>query len=630
MQENILIPAEVALKDITAKRVFPMTFAWSRLEGRPRTANFDRALKAEIRDALWMLCKQWQMGEFEGEDAGSPVTAKLGTSTASLYKYKADDQAVQAFDEEVPFEAKVEQRPLPFSTLEQHLSLDLRLVMGRRWLQLLKDGGLLTDAIRKFFLKQYRFTKPDPTKKEDAGICAHPEAWQQFAAVAGRMVDGAALFESLGSGVHYYDDPDFPPGSDVDAFKNAEEQFTAWYKDQWYQPTEPQNNAWEPGQLEYQFAITAAEGDTEKLMHASAYYQGHLDWYNLNVDLQDNPLGSLPEGAPPAPPPVKRVQSLIPAPVIFEGMPNTRWWAFEDGKTNFSTVRPDTTELPKLLLIEFGLVYANDWFLFPFKLPVGSLTTIKGLSLTNSFGENFWIEAAGKGRDVDNSRWDLFHLKTDSDRSVAADTDLLLLPTVAKIQESPASEQVLFIRDEVANMVWGVETIIPLPSGWGKSGFEAAAEFFSLLQKQINDTVVAVPPPMPAADGDEVAKIRYEIMNAVPENWIPFIPAHVTGSNREVQLQRAAMPRILENDPDPTPDKVRPRTSLLQEGLADKLPYFIPEEEVPRSGILVSQSFKRTRWANGKVFVWYGARKTTGRGEGSSGLGFDRIVDNTK
>jgi hypothetical protein len=116
-------------------------------------------------------------------------------------------------------------------------------------------------------------------------------------------------------------------------------------------------------------------------------------------------------------------------------------------------------------------------------------------------------------------------------------------------------------------------------------------------------------------------------MNTVPENWIPFVPAHVDGSNREVQLQRAAMPRILKNNPDDTPDKVRPRTSLLQVGLADKKAYFIHEEEVPRSGIIVAQTFKRSRWADGKVFVWFGARKTTGRGEGSSGLGFDLILD---
>jgi hypothetical protein len=86
------------------------------------------------------------------------------------------------------------------------------------------------------------------------------------------------------------------------------------------------------------------------------------------------------------------------------------------------------------------------------------------------------------------------------------------------------------------------------------------------------------------------------------------------------------MPRFLKNDPSQFPDKVRPRTSLLMEGLEQKLPFYIFEEEIPREGAVVYQSFQRTRWKDGKVFIWYGSHKTTGRGEGSSGLGFDRIV----
>ncbi len=54
-------------------------------------------------------------------------------------------------------------------------------------------------------------------------------------------------------------------------------------------------------------------------------------------------------------------------------MPNTRWWAFEDSRTNFGDIKPDTTDIAKLLLIEFGLVYANDWFLLPYALPAGSI-----------------------------------------------------------------------------------------------------------------------------------------------------------------------------------------------------------------------------------------------------------------
>ena len=101
---------------------------------------------------------------------------------------------------------------------------------------------------------------------------------------------------------------------------------------------------------------------------------------------------------------------------------------------------------------------------------------------------------------------------------------------------------------------------------------------------------------------------------------------HVPNDNRETQLQRAALPRVLEGDPDPA-KKIRPRTILLREGLETKTAYFIHEEEVPRSGVRLTQSFQRTRWRDGRVWLWLGVRKQTGRGEGSSGLAFDRIQD---
>jgi hypothetical protein len=41
----------------------------------------------------------------------------------------------------------------------------------------------------------------------------------------------------------------------------------------------------------------------------------------------------------------------------------------------------------------------------------------------------------------------------------------------------------------------------------------------------------------------------------------------------------------------------------------------------------VTQSFRRTRWTNGEAYVWLGVQKQTGRGERTSGLAFDSIVD---
>jgi len=131
-----------------------------------------------------MLTRQWQLGEFEGDDAGSAVTSRNSARQPLIWiNTKLTNHALQSFDKTVPFEAKVEQRLIPFSTLEQQLSLDIRLVMGRRWFQLLKNKGLLTNPLRQFFLNHYKIEKPDPTQKKDAGICAASDG---LAAISGR------------------------------------------------------------------------------------------------------------------------------------------------------------------------------------------------------------------------------------------------------------------------------------------------------------------------------------------------------------------------------------------------------------------------------------------------------------
>jgi hypothetical protein len=117
-------------------------------------------------------------------------------------------------------------------------------------------------------------------------------------------------------------------------------------------------------------------------------------------------------------------------------------------------------------------------------------------------------------------------------------------------------------------------------------------------------------------------------MSTVPENWIPFIAVQANGSNRAIELQRASILRNIEGD-NLAPAKVKPRTSLMRAGLDQPVPfgYLVPEEEVPRAGIAVTQTWQRTRGVDGRVHTWIGVRKRVGRGEGSSGLAFDRLVD---
>jgi hypothetical protein len=175
----------------------------------------------------------------------------------------------------------------------------------------------------------------------------------------------------------------------------------------------------------------------------------------------------------------------------------------------------------------------------------------------------------------------------------------------------------------MANMVWGMESTIQLPTGKSKSGREAALELRQFIERYYEAT------PSPIEEEEEVttsASIAYRVMSSVPENWIPFVPVHIEGDHREIQLQRAAMPRIIKGVEAIT--KIRPRTLLLRPGLdgQTKKAYKIFEEEVPRTGIKVTQSYQRTRWYQGKVYNWLGVRKQTGHGEQSSGLAFDQIV----
>jgi hypothetical protein len=115
-------------------------------------------------------------------------------------------------------------------------------------------------------------------------------------------------------------------------------------------------------------------------------------------------------------------------------------------------------------------------------------------------------------------------------------------------------------------------------------------------------------------------------MTSVAEHWIPFIPVHLEGDNRQIQLQRAAMPRLLEGEQGITPAKVVPRTRLMREGLDDGLPYYVAEEEVVRAGTVIETRWQRCRWIGGRVVTWLGHTRSTGRGETSSGLAFDVLI----
>lgn len=587
---------------LSGVRKVPTTVMWNRLEGRPRRPDFTRALKAEVRDPLWLLTRQWQFGEFHGEDAGSPVSAKIAWRSDAITGVRGTG-AAQPWDENQPLEAVVEAQPIALERAGRLHNAELRLLLGRRWKKLLEGAGY--GARVADFQARYGFTAPNPSSEADYQVTAHADAWQSLAAVAGRAIDGGALVLHLaGPGALASDGLGLSgtEKTDIDALGG---DLVRWYERLYVQPDEALA-CWKPEHLEHSLGVVAPRGSELTALVAREYRGGRLDWYDFDAVAGDGGTAS----------PVKEttVRTFVPTTVQFGGMPNTRHWAFEEGATNFGDINPDTPDLPKLLLVEFGLVFANDWFLLPVELPVGTLTEIRGLCVTNVFGERFWIEPGVTSAGA--SSWQMYRLTDRGGR----DGRLLLPAVTAATLESAPVETVNLVRDEVSNMVWGIETVVQLPDGSSRRGREAALELHAKYQA----AVTPAPPSAPTND----AKVAYSVMTSVPEHWIPMIPVHVPGDNREIQLQRASMPRLLEGTAGVLPQKVKPRTQVLREGLDATTPvaYFIAEEEVERAGTVVETRWQRCRWRDGRVVTWLGHQRKVGRGEASSGLAFDTLV----
>lgn len=613
---------------------------FNRLEGRPRKANFDRSLRAEVRDPLWMLTRQWQFGEFKGEDAGSAVKARVQINTTKIDRYAVKSENRDAtggeqflnavpYDQRLPLEIEVERElVLPDGPEPNTSDLALRSQMGRHWMRLLKQAGVVAPNVKTAILQEFGFddiSEKEPLtalneQLEAAHLESDPIGWQALRAVKGRLPDGRKLLIALRSGgFDAFVDARFDAALAL-VLKNLGKDFRSWFERLYSQPQTDIEDAWAPSYLEYQLAVSAPEdpsGEKRATLVAEQYYQGSLDWFAFDVDTQRR-LEDLPEAEFPANgfevrPPV----GFLPSQIEFNGMPNVRFWEFEDRRTDFGSIRAGTTDVPLLLLAEFGLIYGNDWTVVPCNLEVGSLADIKGIIVTDVFGVQTLIRPAGQGQRMDWQKWSMYNLRSNAAVD-SVDTRLFLPPSLAKVYESSPIEKVVLARDEMSNMVWGVEEMIPGILGRGVNGFEAGKALSNYFSTNELET--------PQTRTPNAAKIQYVLGTSVPENWIPFIPARKPGSNREIRLQRARMPRLTDAINDSV---IEPRGQILRVNLDNGGPnttYFVHEEEVPRAGVIVTRQFQRARGANGEVFTWIGRRKETGRGEGASGLMFDQVV----
>ena len=301
-------------------------------------------------------------------------------------------------------------------------------------------------------------------------------------------------------------------------------------------------------------------------------------------------------------------RTAIPAPVSFRGMPAMRFWEFEDAQVDFGAVDAGPTDLARMLLVEFALTYGDDWFVVPVELDVGSLYRTRSLVITDTFGVRMLIKSSSELGTPD-SEWRMFQHSYSRGSGVTGPASNLffLPPSLLKSLESRPIEEVLFLRDEMANLAWAVERLTESATERPLNRFEAYLE-----QKRRRELET------PVKTSSAADPLRYRLSTEIPDYWIPLMPVR-TGQG--IRLKRGA---VLNTDGLPEP--VSAMGSILTPAPGRSLELY--EEEVPREGVRVTRSYQYTRWIDGSTHLWIGRRKQPGRGEGSSGLRFD-VVGNS-
>jgi len=572
----------------------PSITVWNRLELSPFSDDLTRSLATEIRDPLWMLARQWQTGEFQGEDAGAPLTARVAWEDSPLTTLIAPPLDTQVpLGDEAPLEAAVEAEPI-----EDHLKLALRL--GELWLRsLVGDAELL--AVAPWFRDRF---KPDsPPDGALANLAAARAVanvartdWLRLAARRGQ-VDGLALLGWLRAGL-----PDGPPELSAEAQQRLQTfgaRFLAAHDAQFVRPAP--DGILQRSRFEYRFGLAPNDAADAGLL-AEEHDGTHLDWRSFDRTGPDRAAHGDLKG-----------KTFLPQPVSFPGMPVNRWWEFEDRRIDLGSVMAGRTGLSKMLLVEFGLLYGNDWFVLPVPVPSGSLARVAGVVVTDGFAISTLIPSDDALLEGEAENASTLFTLTGPDGILARTSLLAVPPSAMSPMEGAPLDRLLLLRDEMANMAWAVEQIVPDGLGAGMDARAAADR----TRTQLRD---------PKAERDDAdtwaseAVIRWRLRTQVPDSWIPLVPAR---QREGIVFQQGAMPWSAAPFAQA---KILPRTALLGRTAA-QLPFLIEEEEVPRSGAVVERAFARVRWHDGRTCVWLGRSKRNGRGPGSSGLAFDGLVE---
>ena len=582
----------------------PSITSWVRLEPRSRDSAMTEGIRARLYDPLWLLARQWQVGEFEGEDTGSPVQARWRGHSAAITRVHTGPAVPgqplhpQGYDATaLPLEAVVERRRVQ-ATGPDDASSSLRLAAesGLHFLRLL-DAQQTSRSYRAGFIARYALA--GVAEADRPALDAETLAYWDL--MAGRVPDGRRLLQAWrapnGQRLPLPAEPAVAAGDRAEVGAAID----AWlaYRDNLFSEPASDGDAWQRERMEYAFSLGAGMADGDTTLTAAEYHGGHLDWHSVDVDAAIA-LGATLDNAH-----TELVRTLMPTPVSFRGAPAQRFWEFEDARVDLGQIPAGQGDVLPMLLSDFATNHGNDWYVIPIDLAVGTLTRTRSLVVTDTFGVQTLMQPNNANGPSVFSMYTLSTLQRAPAPGVvpsglpaagAPVANLFYLPpSLLRSLDSTPRDEVLFMRDEMANMAWAIERLMQGP-----------------VEQRV-DLSMATRPLSPAADRPASSTPVYRLATEVPDNWVPLVALRQPAPDSSLRLVRAAMLGA---------DGSKPERAARGAILAGP-PLKLHDEELPREGMRVVSSYQCTRWIGGQTVLWLGLRKSVGRGEGASGLRYD-------
>ncbi|MEN0067631.1 MAG: hypothetical protein AAGA48_36200 [Myxococcota bacterium] len=560
----------------------PTTTAWNRLESATVANDLEEGLEARIADPMWLLARQWQTGEFHGEDATTPllVSASVGWSAVDHFRTKGAPWLPRT-DLTQPLEVLVEREALRNGPAHTRHAADAGL-MFLRALDLEGQG-----SHKAAFRNQFPLTIPAPDGRSVEGELV-------LGLLQRRSLDGFALYDAVENGIVWGTLPQSVAAGDRPDVEQALLAFRGWFQDFVRVPGSQETAAWNSRRMEYDhFALSGPVEGGAAGLEAREYPGGHLDWYAFDHLPGTEALPS-PSGFQHS-----KTHVTLPTPLRFPGMPAGRWWEIEDRSVWWGDVEGGPDDLARYLVASFAAVYGDDWSVVPFSIPRGTLSGVLYVSVLDSYGTVHNLDPLAK-TDGSDRVWKFFELTNDP-RPDQDDSPLMFLaPAIVDREESDDVELVDFMRDEGANMAWAIERLVEHPSGLSIDRRELWESQALSSTSPVDDTW------------------KYRLMTLVPDYWVPLVPVRLDDTG-QIGLLRGRMPRIVNRD------GVAASTSAQGHILEPQNMLLVEEDEVPRGGATVNRRYQYARGVDGKVHLWMGRHKRAGAGSQESGLRFDSI-----